>query len=200
MSRHSVSIIWSKGQDLVLEAAPPVVTFVQQTVPRLGTQALSSIVTMIDVATPDSKQSEAYVSTVALFCLFSTSPKEDKLYLRLPATWRELWAEFIDFRKLQTDGADRETVKSIRKVVRQYYDTEDEDGVVFSAALRGGIGGRDRSQSRQGSRDISQSPFQHKIPILGSALRITSICFNLGWDCLCLASKMRPFQSLGSRK
>ena len=171
MSRHSVSIIWSKGQDIVLENSPPAVSFVQQTVSRFGAQALSSIVTMTEVATPDVKQSEAYVATAALFCLFSTSPKEDKLYLRLPATWRELWAEFVDFRKLQTDDTDRETVKSIRQLVRQYRENEEEDGVVFSAALRGGVNGRDRSQSRHGSRDVSRSPYKQKIPIVGSALK-----------------------------
>ncbi|TKA52114.1 hypothetical protein B0A49_11936 [Cryomyces minteri] len=91
---------------------------------------------MATVATPDTVQSEAYISTVALFLVFSTSPKEEKAYLRLPPNWRDLWAEFAELRKAKTDAVDRETVREFREMFREQITTEEEDGVVLKNGFR----------------------------------------------------------------
>ena len=72
---------------------------------------------MTTVSTPDAVQSEAFISTVALFLIFSSSPKEEKAYLRLPSTWKDLWGEFSDARKAVVDASDREELREIRNLV-----------------------------------------------------------------------------------
>ncbi|KAG5986184.1 hypothetical protein E4U43_005622 [Claviceps pusilla] len=89
---------------------------------------------MIGVATSDAKQSEAYISTAALFHIFSNSPKDEKVNLRLPPVWKDLWAEMAEAKKNHLDSQDRESVRSLRTLVRQRQDQELEDGVI---AFRG---------------------------------------------------------------
>ncbi|GME40725.1 Helicase [Neofusicoccum parvum] len=86
---------------------------------------------MISVATPGTQQSEAYISVVALFLIFSISSKEEKVYMRLPPTWRDLWAEFAEVQKSLADDKDREIVKDLRSIVQEQVEREDEDGVVL---------------------------------------------------------------------
>lgn len=68
---------------------------------------------MQSVSTPDAQQSEAYVSTVALFVIFG----EEKVHLRLPSVWRDLWIEMSAFKKSQTDSADLGVLREIRSLV-----------------------------------------------------------------------------------
>ena len=89
-----------------------------------------SNVTMDTVSTPDATQSEAFVSTAALFLLFASSPKEEKVYLRLPAIWRDLWTEFSEIKKEQEDRIDRESFRKVRDLVRSAPE-EHEDDVVL---------------------------------------------------------------------
>ena len=72
---------------------------------------------MLDISTPDVIQSEAFVSTVALFLIFSGSPKEEKTHLRLPAVWKDLWDELSETRKQQLIAADCEELRCIRQMV-----------------------------------------------------------------------------------
>ena len=72
---------------------------------------------MTSIATPDAAQSEAYVSTVALFLLFSPFPKEEKVYYRLPGIWRDLWAEFTTTKKDESDAADRKAIHELRRII-----------------------------------------------------------------------------------
>ena len=89
-------------------------------------------VEMTSVATPDALQSEAYVSTVALFLLFSTSGKEEKVHFRLPGVWRDLWTELSAVKKEDLDAADRMILRELRNVVserrEQSRHTADYDG------------------------------------------------------------------------
>lgn len=71
---------------------------------------------MVSISTPDVQQSEAYVSTVALFLIFG----EEKVYLRLPPIWRDLWAEMSALKKNQIDAADLDVLKGIRSFVTEY--------------------------------------------------------------------------------
>jgi ATP-dependent RNA helicase DHX29 len=91
---------------------------------------------MSSVSCPDSKQSEAFIATTALFLLFSSSAKEDKVFLRLPATWRDLWTEFAEKKKEKSDEADRSAIRVFRDIVREKRDLELEDGVLIQGAFR----------------------------------------------------------------
>ena len=74
-------------------------------------------VEMTSIATPDASQSEGYVSTVALFILFSAISKEEKVHFRLPGVWRDLWAEFSAAVKEKSDAADRSLLRELRSMV-----------------------------------------------------------------------------------
>ena len=92
---------------------------------------------MASVATPDVKQSEAFIATTALFLIFGSSAKEEKVAMRLPAVWRDLWNEFADSKKNQADTQDRLAIKALRDLVRKRRDQELEDGVLLQGAFRG---------------------------------------------------------------
>lgn len=122
-SRHSVTINWSKEQEPITTSAVPDITCDMR--PR------STTFTMVSVATPGTQQSEAYVSVVALFLIFSISSKEEKVYMRLPPAWRDLWGEFTEAQKNINDDKDREIVKDLRSIVQEQVEREDDDGVVL---------------------------------------------------------------------
>jgi ATP-dependent RNA helicase DHX29 len=108
---------------------------------------------MVSVSSPDAKQSESFVATTALFLIFSSSAREDKVFLRLPATWRDLWTEFADQRKEKLDLADRETIRTFRDMVREKRDQELEDGVLIQGAFRNRGNARAADTSDESSPD-----------------------------------------------
>lgn len=117
--------------------------------------------TMIGVATPDSKQSEAFVATSAVFHLFSGNPREEKVGLRLPPVWRDLFSELTECRKSHLDSQDRTVVKELRSLVRRKRDQELEDGVILQGAFRGRgaakVAAQDSSESGSQDRSVSHS-------------------------------------------
>ncbi|KAL8858695.1 MAG: hypothetical protein Q9178_004783 [Gyalolechia marmorata] len=72
---------------------------------------------MITEAVPDAAQSEAYVSTAALFLIFSSVPKEEKMYLRLPSVWKDFWDELSALKKSNDMAADRKELRVIRSLI-----------------------------------------------------------------------------------
>lgn len=72
---------------------------------------------MITEAVPDSAQSEAYVSTAALFLIFSPVPKEEKASLRLPPVWKDFWLDLCTLKKKNDLTIDREELRGIRSLV-----------------------------------------------------------------------------------
>ena len=84
---------------------------------------------MISISSPEAVQSEAYVSTIALFLVFANSPKEEKAHLRLPPVWRDLWAELVEARKELVDAADRDELREIRKMVEDLRKPNEDDGL-----------------------------------------------------------------------
>ncbi|KAI2640033.1 helicase associated domain-containing protein [Xylaria nigripes] len=126
-NRHMVSIHWSKAQD------PSTITELTSIEQNMSPQHFSF--KMTTVSTPEPKQSEAYIATVAMFAIFE-STKEEKIFLRLPPVWRELWSEFAENRKNQADAADRIAIKGLRAMIRQKQDQELEDGVLLQGAFR----------------------------------------------------------------
>ncbi|KAK2012707.1 helicase associated domain-containing protein [Colletotrichum eremochloae] len=146
-NRHAVSISWSKSQEI----PPPS----QDDSVEVGTHPSSFNFSMKSVATPDSKQSEAYVATWALFHIFGTSAKEEKVGMRLPVAWRELWDELAEARKSQLDAKDREAIRELRALVRQRQDQELEDGVILQSAFKGR--GTARSQNEKGDESSQEA-------------------------------------------
>lgn len=126
-NRHTVIISWSKTQELI----SPNITHVESAI-----YSQQYNFSMLTVATPDVEQSEAYISTIALFAIFG-SAKEDKVFMRLPPVWKDLWTEMAEAKKELTDAQDRSTIKDLRALVRQRQDQEEEDGVVLQGAFKG---------------------------------------------------------------
>ena len=72
---------------------------------------------MSTVACQSKAESEAFVSTVALFEIFSQSPKEEKAYLRLPSVWRDFWVEMSQALKEKEDASDRTTLRRLSQII-----------------------------------------------------------------------------------
>jgi ATP-dependent RNA helicase DHX29 len=101
-----LTIIWSKGEEIEYDVDVPGVTITVR-YPQARFEASN-------VATISVDQSESFISTVALFAISVVVPKEEKVYLRLPSNWRELYREFMDHRKTRVDADDRQAVKHYR--------------------------------------------------------------------------------------
>jgi ATP-dependent RNA helicase DHX29 len=106
---------------------------------------------MMSIATPDAKQSEAYVATTALFCIFASSAKEEKVSLRLPMAWKDLWNEYAEAKKNKADEEDRNILRHIRDRVRKRVEQELEDGVLIQ-----GFKGRGQSRNHTDSDQSDQ--------------------------------------------
>lgn len=131
-----VRIVWSKPQELPPPAEMPEL--------ETATEPNQFVFKMSSIGTPDAKQSEAFIATTALFLTFGASAKEEKVSLRLPAVWRDIWTEFADARKSRADAVDRDTIKRLRAMVRERQDQELEDGIL---AFRGRGAGRNVNDS-----------------------------------------------------
>ncbi|KAJ4267442.1 hypothetical protein NW762_003549 [Fusarium torreyae] len=149
-NRHSLDIVWTKPQEMPPPAASSEVEVVAD--------PFRFTFTMTGIATPDSKQSESYISTAALFYTFSGNAKDEKVVIRLPHVWKDIWNELAEARKAQIDEQDRNVVRDLRSLVRQRHDQELEDGVIIQGAFRGRSakhlndsgddGGQDRSRDK----------------------------------------------------
>jgi ATP-dependent RNA helicase DHX29 len=142
-NRHAVNVVWSKPQEI-----PPV-----SEIPELEvfTSPNQFVYKMISIATPDAKQSEAFIATTALFCIFGSSAKEEKVALRLPATWKDLWSEYAEAKKSKADEEDRNILRHIRDLVRKRVEQELEDGVLIQ-----GFKGRGQPKNQTDSDQSDQ--------------------------------------------
>ncbi|KAH8200147.1 hypothetical protein TruAng_005659 [Truncatella angustata] len=147
-NQHMAIISWSKPQEVT---SPDIANVDAIMYPKQFCFQMST------VATPDSKQSEAYVATVALFAIFGSSTKEEKVYLRLPPVWKDLWTELAEAKKSQTDAQDRTSIKSLRSQVRQRLDQEEEEGIVLQSAFKG----RGANRNGNGNGDQANSDRAH---------------------------------------
>ncbi|KAK8076514.1 ATP-dependent RNA helicase DHX29 [Apiospora phragmitis] len=161
-NRHVVVISWSKPQELISTDIAHIESYAYPLQFSFG---------MADVATPDSKQSEAYIATAALFAIFH-STKEEKVFMRLPVVWKELWNEFAQARKSHNDAQDRASIKELRCMVRQRQDQEEEDGILLQGAFRGrranqslndsGDSGSDREKGQSINPELYQRIWANK--------------------------------------
>ncbi|KAK3332722.1 P-loop containing nucleoside triphosphate hydrolase protein [Cercophora scortea] len=144
-NRHAVNIVWSKPQEV-----PPA--------PETGDlEALTSptqfVFKMTSIATPEPKQSEAYIATSALFFIFASSAKDEKVSLRLPSAWKDLWSELAEARKNKADEQDRVAVKHLRDLVRKRMEQELEDGVLIQGAFKGRGQAKNTTDSEQSDHE-----------------------------------------------
>ncbi|KAF0316525.1 ATP dependent RNA [Colletotrichum asianum] len=139
-NRHSVSVSWAKPQGSLPQSQDDSVETIAY--------PTSFNFSMKSIATPDNKQSEAFIATWALFHVFGTSAKEEKVGMRLPAVWRELWDELANTRKSLLDSKDRDAIRELRSLVRQRQDQELEDGVIIQGAFKGRGAGRSGNDNR----------------------------------------------------
>lgn len=160
-SRQSVDISWTKPQEIPQSEPSSDVEIVAD--------RIRFTLTMAGVATPDARQSEAYIATSALFHIFSGNAKDEKVALRLPPAWRDLWNEMAEARKNRLDSQDREVVRSLRTLVRQRHDQELEDGVILQGAFRG----RGIPKASQDSSGSGQSDRKGQDPVAADEIKKT---------------------------
>ena len=147
--RHALKILWAKTQELSDLEVPFGIEY--QASKRQLSFAMRSI------AAPDAKQSEGYIATIALFMVSSSSSKDDKAALRLPATWRDLYNELAEQRKEKLDAEDRAAIRVFRDMVRTKRDQELEDGVINQNAFRNRGAGRATDVGETGQNGVGQS-------------------------------------------
>ncbi|TDZ33876.1 putative helicase [Colletotrichum trifolii] len=144
-NRHLLSISWARGQDILPQSLATSV--------EIDAHPTNFTFSMKSIATPDKKQSEAFVATWALFHVFGISAKEEKVGMRLPAVWRELWDDLSESRKSVLDSKDRDAIRELRALVRQRQDQELEDGVILHGAFKGRATARSHSDKKE---DVGQ--------------------------------------------
>ena len=145
-NRYALNVLWAKDQD---------------SGPNLEYEAVETIMgprrfvfTMKTIATPDSTQSLGFIAVFALFQICSAGIGEEKAYIRLPTTWRNLWAEFRDLHKSQVEGAEKSVVRNLKSLVeRHFQDNKDEDIVLVENLKK-------RSQERKNPQN--EKPLQHE--------------------------------------
>ncbi|KAI9801044.1 MAG: hypothetical protein M1825_003579 [Sarcosagium campestre] len=130
MIRCKLTVKWSKDQESFTSPLGPSITL-------LSTSRTVSA-TMNTISTPDYLQSEAYISTAMLFLVFGCG-REDKVYLRLPSTWRDLWMSFAAIWQQQIDERDQSVIRDIRDMVHDQMDRIEGGGVVINPDLREGV-------------------------------------------------------------
>ena len=111
-NRHLVEIRWSRMQE------PMIAMSVDKLVCQ--SDARSVKIEMASISCPTEAQAEAYISTVAMFLIFASSPKEEKAHLRLPSTWRDLWKDLSQCKKDQDEAADRHVLGELRSMIAEH--------------------------------------------------------------------------------
>ncbi|KAJ5178878.1 hypothetical protein N7492_002088 [Penicillium capsulatum] len=145
-SRKAVEVRWSKPQEPPFALAVDAITHKSNT--------FATFLSMDALATANAQQAESYVSTLALFILFPQSSKEGKAYLRLPAVWRELWAEFAALKKTQEDEVDKGALRDLRRLVQENQSAFEDDVVLLdNFRRRNGNGSKPGSPSKGLSRE-----------------------------------------------
>ncbi|KAL9610862.1 MAG: hypothetical protein Q9167_004467 [Letrouitia subvulpina] len=122
LKQHSLFVQWSS-----IQATPIPLPVPRGESIRLKADTQSAMLEMISVATPDALQSESLISTWALFLIFSSSPKEEKAYLRLPSVWRDVWSELVAMKKESDNTTIRNTLRELRSHVHNVNTTAERD-------------------------------------------------------------------------
>ena len=153
--RHQITVMWAKVQDIEYDTE---ITGVTASVAESRVTFESS-----SIATVSAEQSEAFISTVAIFGIFAASTKEDKVYLRLSPVWRDLYKSLLEVRQSRIDAFDRERVKYFQSLIRDQLEDEESEGVVLTSRFRA------RNQAAAGSG--TSTPRQHSPPRIFDSLK-----------------------------
>jgi len=113
-TRHRMQISWSIDSlpGSQAEAALPPESTVTIS-PRSWTLEMSGI------AAATSAQSEAYISTLALFLVSTIGPRQPKFEARLPSTWRDLVKDMTAARQTLIDEEERSNLKRLRSLLNE---------------------------------------------------------------------------------
>lgn len=122
--RHAVTITWSKDPEIEYD--------VDVTGVAISLKGVQAVFEATTIAAIDTEQSESFISTAALFSISVASTKEEKVYLRIPPNWRDVYREFLEHRKERIDKNDREAVRYYRSIVQDQIENEESDGVVLT--------------------------------------------------------------------
>lgn len=122
--RHSLTIFWSKEQDFEYDTE---ISSVVCTPYRKQVTLAANEIAAVSV-----EQSESFISVAALFSISASLLKEEKVYLRLPSNWREVYREFLERRKTRLDAADRDAIRHYRSIIEDQIENEESDGVVLT--------------------------------------------------------------------
>ena len=130
-NRYSLEVQWSRTQGLIASVPPSCLAY------EYDSRHLK--LSMISIACTDALQAEAFISTVALFLIFASSPREEKAHLRLPAVWRDFWTELMVKRQEEKDTEDKKILREIRSMVEG--NAANDSGVAHdhSTLVNGGI-------------------------------------------------------------
>ncbi|KAI4638904.1 hypothetical protein J4E93_009654 [Alternaria ventricosa] len=122
--RHSLTIFWSKEQDFEYDTE---ISGVVCTPYRKQVTLAAHEIAAVSV-----EQSESFISVAALFSISASLLKEEKVYLRLPSNWKEVYREFLERRKTRLDAADRDAIRHYRSIIEDQIENEESDGVVLT--------------------------------------------------------------------
>jgi len=126
--RHSLTIAWSKDFDGEYDKDMVGITcYIYRRLVRFEATG---------IAATSINQSEDYIATAALFSISAALAKEEKVYLRLPSNWREVYREFLSHRRTRLDALDRESIKHYRSLIQDQIDIEESDGVVLTSRFK----------------------------------------------------------------
>ncbi|PGH14783.1 hypothetical protein AJ79_02799 [Helicocarpus griseus UAMH5409] len=147
--RKGVDIRWSKAQDTPAQVPLSDVSF--------NGDAYLISASMESISTPTALQAESFISTVALFMIFSHPQKEGKVYMKLPAVWRDLWDELVAVKKEHQDEADKIVLRDLQKLVEEKMSALEDDVVLLDNFRKrnGGISSplpRNENQPKQDTR------------------------------------------------
>lgn len=126
-NRHNLSIHWTSPQ-----AYDPWLSSLPKTLQTKFSPLVTEI-QMEQIATPTAAQSEAYISTVALFALCLTAPGQQKMSLRMPPVWRDVWQELSQARQMAVEAAEKEEIKQVRRLIESVSKEFDSEREVSSA-------------------------------------------------------------------
>jgi ATP-dependent RNA helicase DHX29 len=91
---------------------------------------------MISIATSTRLQSEAYVSTIALFALCAGEARDEKVFLRLPPVWRKLWADLLEQREAEITALDKADLKNLRNLLSDRESRAQEGGSLAPSKMQ----------------------------------------------------------------
>ena len=116
---------------------------------------------MQTIATPTAVQSEAYISTITLFALSAGEAKDEKVFLRLPAVWRDLWSELLEKRRVEVATTDRCSLKKIRTIINECTTPGEDDNDELRLTIRRKLDADDgTAQESYASNLIQHTPEQ----------------------------------------